>query len=121
MPQTNLANSDEDSSVERESVIQLAPPPRRAQPAPPDPPPAPVAAAPPPASDKAFVGVLTAVASLLAARLLLLLSIAGAFVLGLLASRSGSYVALATLVAFCCLTVLPMTYLDVQTHRRGGK
>ena len=115
------AVSVEEPSVEREGVVALVQPRRVAPTAPPDPPPAPVAAAPPPASDKAFVGVLTAVASLLAARLLLLLSIAGAFVLGLLASRSGSYVALATLVAFCCLTVLPMTYLDVQTHRRGGK
>ena len=96
--------------------------PRRVAPtAPPDTLPPPIAAVPPSRAEHAFVGVLTAVASLLAARLLLLLSIAGAFVLGLLASRSGSYVALATLVAFCCLTVLPMTYLDVQTHRRGGK
>ncbi len=111
----------EESSVEREGVVALVQPRRVAPTAPPDTLPPPIAAVPPSRAEHAFVGVLAALTSLLAARLLLLLSIAGAFVLGLLASRSGSYVALATLVAFCCLTVLPMTYLDVQTHRRGGK
>lgn len=118
------AASEQDTLVERESVVAL---PRRvptavAQPEPVrDPAPLAVQAPPPPKADHAFVGVLAALASLLAARLLLLLSIAGAFVLALLATRSESYPGLAILVAFCLLTVVPLTYLDVVTHRRGGQ
>jgi hypothetical protein len=111
--------------VEREAVVALAP--RRAQTATPEPVPqafhAPSAVVPPPAppqADRAFVGVLSAVTALLAARLLLLLAIVGAFVLAFAAQRAESYVGLAILVAFCCLTLIPMVYLDVVTHRRGG-
>ena len=43
------------------------------------------------------------------------------FVLALLATRAESYPGLAILVAFCCLTVVPLVWLDVTTHRRGGK
>jgi hypothetical protein len=114
------AASVEEPSVERAEVVALVQP-RRAQPAPPDPPPAPVVAPPPPRADNAFVGVLAALASLLAARLLLLLSIAGAFVLAVMAVRDGSYIGLAVLVAYCSLTLLPLVWLDVVTHRRGGK
>ena len=104
--------------MERESVVPLVRP-QRAQ-AIADSPPA-AAPQPPPKSDHAFVGVLAALTSLLAARLLLLLSISGAFVLAVMAMQAQSYAQLAVLVSFCCLTVLPMTYLDVVTHRRGGK
>lgn len=119
------AASDKDIFVEREAVVALAP--RRPaptavapEPAPAPPVSAPVAA-PPPRADSAFIGVLAALATLLAARLLLLLSIAGAFVLALLAVRAESNGALAVLVAFCLLTVIPVVVLDVITHRRGGK
>lgn len=121
MPQTNLANSDGDSLVEREQVVALVQPRRAPATAPEPSPSAPVATAPPPRSDHAFVGVLAALASLLAARLLLLLSIAGAFVLAVMAVRDGSYIGLAVLVAYCSLTLLPLVWLDVVTHRRGGK
>jgi len=94
----------------------------------PEPPPAPptvsppVAAAPsPPKADHAFVGVLAALATLLAARLLLLLSVTFGFVLALIALRIDSYLGLAIVGTFCGLTVLPLVALDVVTHRRGGK
>lgn len=118
-------SSEVPMSVERDGVVPL---PRRPTavvtepaPAPAAPIPQPVAVAPPAQADRAFVGVLSALAALLAARLLLLLSIAGAFVLALLTVRAESYLGLAVLSAFCALTVIPMTYLDVVTHRRGGR
>jgi hypothetical protein len=137
MSATNLAGSEPEPLVEREAVVVLprrAPQPATPEPAPvaytpapgpahvaPQPPPAPPVAVAPTRADHAFVGVLGALASLLAARFLLLLSIGGAFVLAVMATRDASYVGLAILIAFCLLTVLPMTYLDVATTRRGGK
>lgn len=128
IPRMNSHALEQDTLVEREAVVPLAP--RRAPMAVPDavvasPEPAPpVVVQPlpsPPKADQAFVGVLSALTALLAARLLLLLSIAGAFVLAVMAARSESYLALAVMVAFCCLTTVPLTFLDVITHRRGGK
>jgi hypothetical protein len=118
MPVANSSNSAEEASVERDGVVAVLPR-QRAPTAAHEPPPTP----PPVAharSDHAFVGVLSAVTSLLAARLLLLLSIGGAFVLAVMAMRDGGYAGLAVLISFCGLTVIPMTYLDVVTHRRGG-
>ena len=121
---SSAVSVEDTSTVLRESVVPLLP--RRApMAAPPElaPAPAPVAVqqAPPPArADHAFVGVLAAMTALLAARLLLLLSILGAFVLAVMAMRSESYAGLAVLIAYCGLAVLPLVYLDVVTHRRGA-
>jgi len=58
--------------------------------------------------------VLTVLTALLAARLLLLLAICGAFVLAVLAHSDASLVGLWVLIAYCCLTVIPMTALDLK-------
>lgn len=71
-----------------------------------------------PRADAAFVGVLSVIVSLLAARLLLLLAVIGAFTL---AFRAADNTGLAVLVAYCVLTVLPLTALDIVTHQRGGR
>jgi len=78
----------------------------------------PPAPAPRPRQDAAFVGTLAAIAALLAARLLLLFSVLGAFVL---AYRADGSPGLFVLIAYCLLTVLPLTVLDVITHKRGGR
>lgn len=120
------------TSVEREAVVSL--PPRRVPTVVPDPTPAsasapppvqstiqPMAVAVPPRSDRAFVGVLGALASLLAARLLLLLSVTFGFVLAIMAVRSDSYLGLSIVGTFCGLTILPLVWLDIVVHRRGGQ
>ena len=72
---------------------------------------------PVPPADRAFVGTLSAIASLLAARLLLLLAVIGAFVLAIRADGTpGLYV----LISYCVLTVLPLVILDIVTRQRGG-
>lgn len=67
----------------------------------------------------ATLGVLQAIALLLAARALLMLSLIGAFVLALIASRSESSAALYVLIAYAVLIVLPLVYLAVR-ERQGG-
>lgn len=69
------------------------------------------------AADHAFIGTLTAIAAILASRLLLLLAVVGAFVL---AVRATDNTGLEVLVAYSVITVLPLVWLDVNT-RRGGK
>lgn len=51
---------------------------------------------------------------ILGGRLLLLLAVLGSFVLGLLAMQRETYPALAVLVAYCCLTVLPLVWSSVR-------
>ena len=74
-----------------------------------------------PPRDRAFIGVLTALTHLLAARFLLLLAVLGAFILAVMAMPTGGYPGLAILIAYCSLTVLPLVYLDIETHRRGAR
>lgn len=100
--------------MEREGVVAVLP---RAKPA------APVEPAPhPPApkAESALVGIMTAVAALLASRVLLLLALAGAFVLAVMAESDPSPLRLGVMIAFCLLTVVPFVTLDVIVHRRGG-
>lgn len=69
------------------------------------------------AADRAFVGTLSAIAALLASRILLLLAVVGAFVLALRASGDfGLYI----LISYSVLTVLPLVALDIVTRQRGG-
>ena len=63
-------------------------------------------------------GAFTAIALILSVRLLLLLSIAGAFVLGEAALASQSNYSLWVLGLFCAFTVPILTYLDIQTRKR---
>jgi predicted lipid-binding transport protein (Tim44 family) len=123
------------TTVEREGVVAVLP--RRTVPAETlSAPVAPLQAAPqpvaPPApaqpaarslsrSDAAFVGVLGAITALLAARFLLLLSIIGGFILANSAMATGTYTGLSILIAYAVLIVIPLVYLDIETHRRGAR
>jgi hypothetical protein len=82
--------------------------------APEPPPPAIAASTAKSAADLAFVGTLTAIAAILASRLLLLLAVTGAFVLSL---RADGYPGLAILVSYTVLTVLPLVWLDLAARR----
>lgn len=118
------------STVEREDVVRVLPPRPRmaAPPVAPDPLPQPVAVAQPPPpppvpqshnADRAFVGVLAAIAAILSQRLLLLLSVCFGFVLAVLAINRGGYIPLAALTAYCALTVLPLVWLDARRPPAG--
>jgi hypothetical protein len=65
----------------------------------------------------AFVGTLSAIAAVLASRLLLLLAVLGAFVLAVRSDPGIPYV----LIAYSVLTVLPLVILDSLVHLRGAK
>ena len=135
MSQTHSQRPDRSSSVEHEGVVPLL---RRTAPMeqPETPPfpgftgyseplqqaPAPQIAPPPavqPArADRAFVGTLSAIAAVLASRLLLFVSVIGAFVLAVRADGNpGLYV----MIAYSVLTVLPLVVLDVVTRQRGAR
>ncbi len=66
----------------------------------------------------AILAAIRAFAVILSARLLLFLALAGAFVLAVMSERDGSILNLLTLVAYCCLTVIPLVWVDC-TARRG--
>ena len=73
---------------------------------------------PPPKSDQAFIGTLSAIAAVLASRLLLLLSVIGAFVLAVrVTDTAGLYV----MIAYCVFTVIPLVTLDIFTRLRGAQ
>lgn len=69
-------------------------------------------------ADRAFVGTLTAIVAILASRFILLLATAGAFVLAMKADGNPGWW---VLVAYACLTVLPLTVLDVITRQRSDR
>lgn len=81
-------------------------------------PPKPVGPTPPPRVDQAFIGTLSAIAAVLASRLLLLLSVIGAFVL---AVRASDIYGMWILIAYCAFTVIPLVVLDVFTRLRGAQ
>lgn len=66
----------------------------------------------------AISGAFSAIAMLLSVRLLLILSIAGAFTLGEAAITAQSVYSLIALGIFCAFTMPFLTYLDIQTRRR---
>lgn len=124
MSQTSGSSALPDTTVEREGVVVVQPKPRLVQmpqaaaPAPqpmaaPAPPSRPTA---PPRTDSAAIGALTAIAAVLAARLLLLLAVAFGFVLGLQAMGHQTWTSLAILCAWCALTILPLVYLDLKVR-----
>lgn len=61
-------------------------------------------------------GVLIAITSLLAVRLVLLLALLGAFVLAVMALRIGTYQADGVLVAYAVLVVIPFVWRDRHTR-----
>lgn len=62
---------------------------------------------------------MTAIAQILAVRMLLLLAGIGAFILALKATDEPDFTRLAALLIFCCVVVLPLIWLDALA-RRGG-
>jgi hypothetical protein len=66
---------------------------------------------------EALVAAFTALGYALSARMLLLLSLIGAFVLGVMAEWSAHILPLLVLIAYCLLTVLPVTALEVLGKR----
>lgn len=69
---------------------------------------------------EAIVAAFAALGYALSARLILLLSLVGAFVIGIIAIRAQTIMALAILVAYAALTVIPATYLEVFGPRPEG-
>jgi hypothetical protein len=85
--------------------------------APIQPPPNLTQAPPQPIEPSALSVILNAFAALgyaLSARALLLLSLIGAFVLACMAMTRGDNYGLAVLIAFCVLTVIPVTALEIR-------
>ena len=88
------------------------------QPAPP-PPPQPAAEPPPPQSrwlrrHEAILDMFQVFASILAVRVLLFLSLVGAFVLALQAMERETIPAIAVLVCYAVLIIGPLVYLEVR-------
>jgi hypothetical protein len=60
-----------------------------------------------------IVAAVKVIARILAVRLILLLSVLGGFVLGVMAMVAQSWPGLAILIAYALLTVLPLVWLEV--------
>lgn len=67
----------------------------------------------------AALGVFQAIATLLAVRALLLLALAGAFVVAMLALRAGTWQADGVLVGYAVLILIPLVWLE-RNPRVGG-
>lgn len=65
-----------------------------------------------------IIAVIHTLAKILAVRLYLFFVLIGAFVLADIALDKGTYIALAILVAYAVLTVIPLCILDDRLHRR---
>lgn len=62
----------------------------------------------------AVVVAFTGLGYALSARAILLLTVIGSFVLAVLAMQDPNAIRLWTLVAYCCLTVFPVTILEIR-------
>lgn len=65
------------------------------------------------------VAALRVIARILAVRLILLLSVLGGFVLGVMAMLAQTWPSLAILTAWSLLTVLPLVWLEVGQRPKG--
>lgn len=65
-----------------------------------------------------IIAVIHTLTKILAVRLYLFFVLIGAFVLADIALDKGTYIALAILVAYAVLTVIPLCILDDRLHRR---
>lgn len=72
----------------------------------------------PPSLNDHIQAAFSAIARILAVKLQLLLTLLGAFVLALGAMAWQSQMGLAVLIAWCCLAVLPMVWLDYAGRQR---
>lgn len=68
----------------------------------------------------AAIGVFQAIASLLAVRLILLLTLCGGFTLALSAIRLGTPMSVAVLVAYALLFIFPVAALELRPKIRKG-
>lgn len=66
-----------------------------------------------------MLAVMAAIAMILSARILLLLSAAGGFVLALTAMAAPDMVKIAILVVWCVGIVLPIAYISLQGGAHG--
>jgi len=99
--------------VEREEVVPLSPRPRLVS----STAPAQTADPAPRGTDAAYIGALTAIASILAVRLLLLLAILGGFVIAVMALRDGGNQAAGVLVAYAVLILIPLVWLESRPRK----
>lgn len=76
------------------------------------------------AKDRKLMGQMNAVMSvaskMLAGRVLLLLSVIGAFVLATMSIQWQSWISVATLSAFCLLIMGPLVWLEMAARSSGG-
>ena len=110
-----LSDTAQPSTVERLGVETVAAPPRRLH------------TVPTPtkidsdsgtarlAAYQAIAHVIAASASVLATRLVLLLGLVGAFVLAVIAAEGRSWSAVAVLVAYAILVLIPLVWLEART------
>ena len=68
----------------------------------------------------ALIGTIQAIASILAVRLILLLSVIGAFSLAVMAMKTQDNTGLFVLIAYAFLTVIPLTFLDAKSRLQGN-
>ena len=86
--------------------------------APPAPAPEPTLTALQPSTLDVVLAAFAALGYALSARALLLLSLVGAFVLSLMAISSQTLPALEVLIAYCCFTVIPVSYLEIRRRQQ---
>lgn len=69
---------------------------------------------------EAIVAAFTALGYALSARLILTLSLVGAFALGVMAMRTNTVLSMCILIAYCALTVVPAAALEILGKRPIG-
>jgi len=74
---------------------------------------------PEPKTHDAMIAAFSGLGYALSARALLLLTLVGAFVLAVMAMQSQTNPALAVLIAYCLLTVVPVSYLEIMRRKQG--
>jgi len=71
--------------------------------------------------DAALIGTVQAIAAILAGRVILLLSVIGAFVLAVMAMDPAiGQVGLYVLIAYSVLSIIPLTILDAKSRKGNG-
>lgn len=71
------------------------------------------------ATNDRMIDIFRALGFALSARMIFLLSVIGAFVMGIVAMVGGGWLRLLLLAVYCALTVLPCAYLEVRKRGPG--
>lgn len=74
----------------------------------------------PEAKYSAILAAMQVAAKILAIRFFLFLSLAGSFVLAIIATNNGSPQSSLVLCLYACVTTLPLTVIELIKMRRGG-